>query len=93
MNIQDKKQILKLIQKINQSKKRIQRNMYPIEYNDDGWRIIFPKSLEKYTFIPSGRKLLEMSIYDIDFNGGYYWVPYKEPPKGVVTPALRLMNL
>jgi hypothetical protein len=93
MKSQNKKQILKLIQKVNQSKKRIQRGLYPLEIKDDGWRIVLPKSLEKYTFIPAGKKLLEIAVFDIDFQGGYYWIPYAEPPSHITTPAIRLMNL
>jgi hypothetical protein len=93
MSYPKKEEIIKLVQKVNESRRRIQRNMYPIEYNDDGWRIVFPKALEFYDFCSAGRKLLEMAMYDFDFQDGYYWIPYKEPPKNVVTPAIRLMRL
>ena len=93
MKPQNKKEIIKLIENVNKSKKRMQKGLYVLEYKDDGWRIVFPKSLEKYTFLPSGKKLMEMAIYDIDFQGGYYWIPYQLPPNNVTTPAIRLMNL
>ena len=87
------KRVLKLIERINKSKRRIARQIPPLTYKNDGWRVVFPKSLEFYDFLPAGRKLIQISIYDLDMNGGYYWVPLSEPPKGVVTPAIRLMQL
>ena len=93
MSYPKKEEIIKLIQKVNQSKKREKKGLYPLEYIDDEWRIVLPKSLEQYTFIPSGRKLMELAVFDLDFQGGYYWIPISNPPNGVVTPALRLMRL
>ena len=69
------------------------RDRYPLEYIDDEWRIVLPKSLEQYTFIPAGEKLLEKAEYDIDGQGGYYWIQYSKPPKGVTTPSIRLKYL
>ena len=93
MKNMSKKQILKLVEKVNQSKKRVKKGLYPLEPIDDEWRLVFPKSLEQYTFIPSGKKLMELAVFDLDFQGGYYWIPISNPPKDVVTPALRLMRL
>jgi hypothetical protein len=87
-----KKYIIRLIRNVNKSKLR-KRKMYPLEYIDDGWRICFPKSLEAYDFIPSGKKLLESAVYDLDGRVGYYWIPIGNPPPRVITPALRLMQL
>ena len=88
-----KEEILKLVKSINTSPRRLKRNLYPLEPSDDGWRIVFPKSLELYNFCKEGRKLLQEAVYDIDSRGGYYWIAYDDPPRGVVTPALRLMRL
>ena len=88
-----KKYILRLITNINKSKRRIKRGLYPLEYDDQGWRIVLPRSLERYDFLPSGRKLWEMAVYDLDGSIGYYWIPLGPAPEGVITPALRLMML
>jgi len=95
MKGQDKKKyILRLIKNINKSKRRMRKGIYPLEYIDDGWRIVLVAPLEEYAFLPSGRKLWEMSVYDWDPRGfGYYWIPLKPSPPGVITPALRLMML
>jgi len=85
-----KNKIMREIRRINQSKMRVKKGLLPLTFTDDGWRIILPKSLEFYDFLPSGRKLLSMSVYDLDGKGEYYWIPYSEPPKGVTTPAMRL---
>jgi len=87
-----KEYILRLVKNVNKSKLRRKR-LYPLEYTDDGWRIAFPRSLEMYSFIPSGKKLLDMAIYDLDGSIGYYWIPLGPAPQGVITPALRLMQL
>jgi len=90
----DKKYILRLIGNVNKSKLRRRKMLYPLEYTDQGWRIVLPKSLEAYDFLASGRKLLDMAVYDWDPSGfGYYWIPLKPSPPGVITPALRLMML
>jgi len=85
-----KNKIMREIRRINQSKRRVKKGLLPLTFTDDGWRVILPKSLEFYDFLPSGRKLLSMSVYDLDGKGEYYWIPYSEPPKGVTTPAMRL---
>jgi len=84
---------MKLIARVNKSKKRIRKGLLPLDFNDQGWRLIFSKSLEFYDFLPAGRKLMDMCVYDYDMKGGYYWVPLSDPPKGVTTPAMRLMQL
>jgi hypothetical protein len=88
-----KKYILRLIKNINKSKRRVKRGLYPLDYEDQGWRVVLPRSLEAYDFLPSGRKLLDMAVYDLAGNYGYYWIPLKPSPPGVITPALRLMML
>jgi hypothetical protein len=85
--------IIKLIRAVNASKRRVGKGLLPLTYVDDGWRIVLPKSLEFYDFLPAGRKLMEMAIYDLDMRGEYYWIPYASPPRGVTTPAMRLMEL
>ena len=85
-----KNKIMREIRRINKSKMRVKKGLLPLTFTDDGWRVILPKSLEFYDFLPSGRKLLSMSVYDLDGKGEYYWIPYSEPPKGVTTPAMRL---
>ena len=85
--------IIKLIERVNQSKRRVREGLLPLTYKDDGWRVILPTSLEFYEFLPSGRELLSLSIYDYDMKGGYYWIPYSPPPRGVTTPAIRLMAM
>jgi hypothetical protein len=92
MSYPKKEEIIKLIQKVNESKKREKKGLFPLEFSDDGWRIVFPKVLENYDFISAGKKLLEMSVYDIDFEGGYYWIPISNPPNNVTTPALKLRS-
>ena len=54
---------MKLIERVNMSKKRVKKGLFPLTYKNDGWRIVFPKSLEFYDFLPAGRKLLELSVY------------------------------
>ena len=88
-----KTKIIKMIRRVNESKKRVREGLLPLTFKDDGWRIILPKSLEFYDFLPSGRRLMELAIYDLDMRGEYYWIPYASPPKGITTPSLRLMAL
>ncbi|MFP3307219.1 MAG: hypothetical protein RXN93_07785 [Thermocladium sp.] len=85
--------IIKLIERVNQSKRRVREGLLPLSYEDDGWRIVLPKSLEFYSFLPSGRRLMELAIYDYDMGGEYYWIPYASPPREVTTPSMRLMAL
>jgi hypothetical protein len=85
--------IIKLIRAVNGSRKRVRESLLPLTYVDEGWRIVLPKSLEFYDFLSAGRKLMEMSVYDQDMGGEYYWIPYASPPRGVTTPAMRLMEL
>ena len=88
-----KAEIIRLVRNVNRSKKRVERGLLPLTFMDEGWRLVFSRSLEFYDFLPSGRKLLEMSVFDVNINGEYYWIPYSPIPKGVVTPAIRLMVL
>jgi len=93
MSYPKKQEIIKLIEKINKSQKRIKLGLFPLEFKDDGWRLVFGKGLEKYDFISAGRKLLEMAEYDIDGKGGYYWIQISDVPGDVTTPAIRLRSL
>jgi hypothetical protein len=89
-----KKRILGLVERINGNPIRIEKGMPPLEYTDTGFRIIFNKYLEDFTFLKEGSTLLEMAIFDMDFEGMYYWIPYTDDiPQGVTTPAMRLMSL
>ena len=88
-----RKRIIELVRAINRNPLRIERGIPPLEYTDDDFRIIFDRYLEDFTFCEAGRKLFEMAIADSDFGGIYYWVPLTDPPRGVTTPALRLMAL
>jgi len=85
--------IIKLVHKVNQSKRRVREGLLPLTFSDDGWRMVLPRALEYYDFLPAGRKLLSMAVYDLDGKGEYYWIPYSSPPSGVTTPAMRLMAL
>ena len=86
-------EIIKLVRKVNNSKRRVREGLLRLTFTDDGWRLVFPKALEFYSFLPSGRRLMELAIYDYDMGGEYYWIPYASPPREVMTPALRLMAL
>jgi len=86
-------EILKLVEKVNKNKKREKMGLFPLEFSDTGWRIVFPKSLELYDFCKEGKKLLLESFYDIDFKGGYYWIQYAPVPKRFTTPAIKLRYL
>ena len=85
--------IIKLIRAVNGSKRRVREGLLPLTFTDDGWRLVFPKSLEFYDFLPAGRKLMELAVYDYDMGGEYYWIPYASPPREVTTPSMRLMAL
>jgi hypothetical protein len=93
MRYPSKTQILKLIEKVNSSRKIGTEGLFPLQYHDDGWRIVFGKSLEFYDFTASGRKLLELAEYDYDGRGYYYWVQISDPPRGVTTPSMRAKYL
>jgi len=86
-------QIVKLVEKVNKNKKRERMGLFPLEFSDTGWRIVFPKSLELYTYCKEGQKLLLEAVYDIDFKGGYYWIAYDNPPKRFTTPSIKLRYL
>jgi hypothetical protein len=88
-----KTKIIELVKRINSNPQRIEKGMPPLEYTDDGFRIIFDRYLEDFTFLEEGSTLLEMAIFDMDFEGMYYWIPYTDTPQGVTTPAIRLMSL
>ena len=86
-------EIIRLVEKINKNKKREKLGIFPLEYVDTGWRIVFGKDLELYTFCKEGEKLLAVAVYDIDFKGGYYWIQYGPTPKRFTTPAIKLRYL
>jgi hypothetical protein len=89
-----KAKIIELVKRINRNPQRIEKGIPPLEYIDDGFRIIFDRYLEDFTFLEEGSALLEMVIFDMDFGGMYYWIPYTDDiPQGVTTPAMRLMSL
>jgi len=88
-----KTKIIELVKRINRNPKRIEKGIPPLKYTDDGFRIIFDRYLEDFTFLEEGNTLLEMAIFDMDFGGMYYWIPYTDIPQGVTTPAVRLMSL
>jgi len=91
---QQRKRILQLIREVNRHKPI--GVVYPaLEYHDEGWRFVFAKSLEyaEYQKYSAGRKLLQMAIFDRDFAGEYYWIPYDFPPAGYTSPGLRLQML
>ena len=91
----EKKRVLveRLVERVNKSKRRMARHLPRLTYQNDGWRLVFERYLEEYAFLPSGAKLLAMAVYDYDGHGPYYWIPIAPVPKGIVTPALRLMAL
>jgi hypothetical protein len=88
-----KAKIIELVKRINRNPQRIKKGIPPLEYTDDGFRIIFNRYLEDFAFLEEGSALLEMAIFDMDFGGMYYWIPYTDIPEGVTTPAVRLMSL
>ena len=88
-----KTKIIELVKRINRNPKRIEKRLPPLEYTDDGFRIIFDRYLEDFAFLEEGNKLLEIANIDMDFGGMYYWIPYTNIPKGVTTPTMRLMAL
>jgi hypothetical protein len=94
-NKQIRKRILRLIHEVNAHE--MIGKVYPtLEFVDDGgWRIVFGKSLAypEYQKYSAARKLLQMAIFDRDFDGEYYWIPYDRAPDGYTSPALRLMRV
>jgi len=88
-----REEIIELVNKINSNPKRLKIGLYPLEYTDDGFRIVFSVYLKKFTFLPEGKLLWEEAILDQDFKGLYYWIPYGEIPKAFTTPAIKLSTL
>ena len=88
-----KTKIIELVKRINRNPQRIERGLPPLEFVDTGYRFVFVRYLEDFAFLPEGKTLLEMAVFDQDFEGMYYWIPYTDIPKDVTTPALRLMAL
>ena len=88
-----KTKIIELVKRINRNPQRIEKGMPPLEFVDTGYRFVFERYLEDFAFLPEGKTLLEMAVFDQDFEGGYYWIPYTDIPQGVTTPAIRLMSL
>jgi len=94
MNQQQRKRILRLIREVNRHKPI--GVVYPaLQYHDDGWRFIFEKSLEypEYQQYSAGKKLMKMAIFDRDFDGEYYWIPYDASPNGYTSSGLRLLQM
>jgi len=88
-----KRKVIELVRKVNRNPQRIERGLPLLEFVDANWRIEFDKYLEDFTFCKAGKELLKMAVVDSDSCGIYYWVPIADHPKGVTTPALRLMAL
>ncbi|MCY0880663.1 MAG: hypothetical protein OWS74_01590 [Firmicutes bacterium] len=95
-----KKELKELI--IEANKELMEKEMFPLEVKDGGWRyIIYEYSLNRIldelgndlSGFPALKELYSLAVYDLDFNGGYYWVQYDYPPDGVTTPAMRFMQL
>jgi len=82
-----------LVRKVNGNRGRVKRGIPPLEFVNAGWRIEFDQYLEDFTFCKAGKELLNMAVVDSDSSGIYYWIPISDPPKGVTTPAIRLMAL
>ncbi|CAH69392.1 hypothetical protein [Deltalipothrixvirus pozzuoliense] len=96
----EKEKIEEMIKEINEELDKL--CLFPLEFVDGGWRYyvhanainqIFDELEDDLSKVPALRKFLNIAIYDLDFNGGYYWIPYDEPPSGVTTPAMRFMAL
>jgi transcriptional regulator of NAD metabolism len=89
-----KKEIVKLINKVN-AHKLIGQVCPPLHVVDDQWRFVFGRSLayKEYQRYSAGRKLMKMAIFDRDFEGEYYWIPYDVAPNGYTSPGLRLQIL
>ena len=64
-----REEIIELVNKINNNPKRLKRGLYPLEYTDDGFRIVFSVYLEQFTFLPEGKALWKEAIIDQDFKG------------------------
>jgi len=89
-----KTKIIELVKRINRNPKRIEKRLPPLEFVDTGYRFVFERYLEDFAFLPEGKTLLEMAVFDQDFEGGYYWIPYSDNlPRGFTTPGLRLRSL
>ena len=88
-----KREVIELVRKVNRNRGRVKRGIPPLEFIDVKWRIEFDKYLEDFTFCKAGKELLKMAVVDSDSRGIYYWIPVTDPPKGVTTPAIRLMAL
>ena len=88
-----KREVIELVRKVNSNRGRVKRGIPPLEFIDANWRIVFEKYLEDFTFCKAGEKLMEMVVVDSDFQGIYYWIPVTDPPKGITTPAIRIMAL
>jgi len=89
-----KTKIIELVKRINRNPQRIERGIPPLEFVDTGYRFVFERYLEDFAFLPEGKTLLEMAVFDQDFQGAYYWIPYSDNlPRGFTTPGLRLRSL
>jgi hypothetical protein len=93
MRYPKKEKIISLVNKVNSSEKIGTEGLLPLTFTDDGWRLVFGKSLEFYYFCSAGRKLLQLAEYDYDAKGFYYWVQVSDAPSGVTTPAMRAKYL
>jgi len=89
----EKREVIELVRKVNRNPLRVERGIPPLEFVDTGYRFVFERYLEDFAFLPEGKTLLEMAVFDQDFEGAYYWIPYDNLPRGFTTPGLRLMTL
>ena len=89
-----KREVIELVRKVNSNPQRIERGLPPLECVDTGYRFVFERYLEDFAVFPEGKTLLEMAVFDQDFQGAYYWIPYSDNlPRGFTTPGLRLRSL
>jgi hypothetical protein len=78
-----KTKIIELVKRINRNPRRIERGLPPLEFVDTGYRLVFERYLEDFAFLQEGKTLLEMAVFDQDFEDGYYWIPYSDNlPRG-----------
>ena len=89
-----KRKVIELVKRINRNPQRIERGLPPLEFVDTGYRFVFERYLEDFALFKEGKTLLEIAVFDQDFEDGYYWIPYSAHlPRGFTTPGLRLRSL
>jgi len=89
-----KRKVIELVKRINRNPQRIERGLPPLEFVDTGYRFVFERYLEDFALFKEGKTLLEIAVFDQDFEDGYYWIPYSDNlPRGFTTLGLRLRSL